>query len=92
MITMTIIKTYTDYALAYGKYIDKYMVNRIEEEAQAESEVCYELYQELTRLVGIFSIDGEMSNDIMDMLSETDWNTKKISMAENLKKFFDYIS
>lgn len=90
MLVQKIIKVYTDYVIEYSKQVDKYMVNRCEEDCLAEIALCNDLYDVLTLLVDTFSVDDEMAYDIIDMLSVTD-KDKKIDMANNLKNLFDYI-
>lgn len=91
MTTKTIVKLYADYVIAYGAYIDKYMVNMREEDAVAEIEVCDKLYAELSEMVMDLVKDEGVFHDLMDILARTDFHSKKISMAENLKNFFNYL-
>jgi hypothetical protein len=84
-----IVKVYADYVVAYDRYIDKYLPTMNEDNCQFEMAVCDSLYDQLTELMGEFTDgDDDYTNDLMDILSITEYSTKKINMAQNLKNFF----
>lgn len=92
MNTQNIIKVYVDYVIAYDKYVDRYMVNKREDDAVAEIAVCDKLYAELSDMImEAVNNDEEMHYDLMDILAKTDFYTKKIQLKDNLKNFFDYL-
>jgi hypothetical protein len=85
-----IVKVYADYVLAYDKYIDKYLPTMSEDVCQFEIEVCDGLYDQLMDLVSEFTNgDEDYTNELMDILSVTEYSTKKINMAQNLQTFFN---
>jgi hypothetical protein len=77
--------------LAYDLYVDRYLPKMNEADCQDEIKLCDSIYDELTSLVSEYSVDEDMAYDIMDILSKTQYSTKKINMAQNLQVFFDYI-
>jgi hypothetical protein len=86
-----IIKVYADYVVAYDKYVDRYFQTMSEDDCQFEITLCDGLYDQLNDLVNNFcNNDTDMSYDIMDILSKTEYSTKKINMAKNLRKLFEY--
>lgn len=90
---MEIIKLYTDYAVAYSLYIDKYLPNKDESECQFEIELCDILYKNLEDLVYYtYETDEEKADYIMNTLCMCDPQTKKIDMAKNLLLYFEIIA
>lgn len=90
---LKITQIYSNYVLAYNKYVDKYFrVGENEEACMDEIEVCDRIYEGLNEKVYFYcNRDENMADDIMNILSRTEFSTAKIDMAQNMYDLHNYL-
>lgn len=87
-----LIAVYGMYAVAYDKYINCYLANGMDEnKCSYEINVCDGLFEKVTDEVIELTKSETARQKILDILTVTNFETKKIRAQRNLFNLFEYI-